>query len=172
MTHTKPATYRLPTRRSLSKALAPLLLATAALLASGAACAGEGNDSVAVVNKYLATWNSGNAEALSQVLDPRVQYFNTSNGAVLTGPENIALVSQFLKTVLPDRKLSIRSAPVVAGDRVAIEWVLEASAPKDAKDPLSKISFQGASIFQVKDGRILYASDYYNSETMKSQLGL
>ncbi|WP_286976141.1 ester cyclase, partial [Pseudomonas sp.] len=86
--------------------------------------------------------------------------------------ETHEFMSQFLMQILPDRKMRIRSQPVASGDAVAIEWEFTATKKSDGETSPSNsnISYFGVSFFRVVNGKIIYASDYYNHNTMQKQL--
>ncbi|QBP12529.1 nuclear transport factor 2 family protein [Cupriavidus metallidurans] len=169
MNQTLTSAYR-PNARFLSAALVVLALQ----FSSVPAHARDANaGSLEVVERYLAAWNSDSADELSKVVDAQVEYFNTSNAAPHRGIQSILEVSHFLSKLLPNRKLVLRSRPVVEKDTVAIEWefsAIQVTMNGSGERSERPIKFQGASIFRVNQGKITYASDYYNSASMREQL--
>ena len=159
-------------RRYSAQIWGAMLLALGTLAYSPGSQAADASENVKIVRQYLDAWNSGQSEAIEKLLDTRVVYFNTSNEAPRTGPKAITEVSQFLLQILPDRKMTIRSQPVASGDGVAVEWEFTASRKNTAEPsaPDAKINYFGASFFRIANGRIVYASDYYNHNTMQAQL--
>ncbi|WP_238897687.1 nuclear transport factor 2 family protein [Achromobacter xylosoxidans] len=152
--------------------LGAMCLALGSLAYSSASQAADEPENVKIVRQYLDAWNSGRSEAIENVLDSNVVYFNTSNEVPRTGPQAITEVSQFLMKILPDRKMEIRSQPVASGDGVAVEWEFTATKKNngEASPSSANISYFGASFFRVENGKIVYASDYYNHNTMQTQL--
>ena len=148
------------------------MLGLTSLAYSATSHAADEPESVKLVRQYLDAWNGGRTDAMEKVLAPNVVYFNTSNEASRTGPQAITEVSQFLMQILPDRKMRIRSQPVASGDTVAIEWEFTATKKSDGETSPSNsnISYFGVSFFRVVNGKIIYASDYYNHNTMQKQL--
>lgn len=154
------------------QALGAIFLGLASLAYSVTSQAADEPENVKVVRQYLDAWNGGRTDAMEKVLDSNVVYFNTSNEVSRTGPQAITEVSQFLMKILPDRKMKIRSQPVASGDGVAIEWEFTATKNSNGgtSPSSSTISYFGASFFRVSNGKIVYASDYYNHNTMQKQL--
>ncbi|WP_031763802.1 nuclear transport factor 2 family protein [Pseudomonas aeruginosa] len=154
------------------QALGAIFLGLASLAYSVTSQAADEPENVKVVRQYLDAWNGGRTDAMEKVLDSNVVYFNTSNEASRTGPQAITEVSQFLMKILPDGKMKIRSQPVASGDGVAIEWEFTATKNSNGgtSPSSSTISYFGASFFRVSNGKIVYASDYYNHNTMQKQL--
>lgn len=154
------------------QALGAMFLILAPFAYSATSQEAQEPENVKVVRQYLDAWNGGRTDAMEKVLDSNVVYFNTSNEASRTGPQAITEVSQFLMKILPDRKMKIRSQPVASGDGVAIEWEFTATKNSNGgtSPSSSTISYFGASFFRVSNGKIVYASDYYNHNTMQKQL--
>ena len=154
------------------QALGAMFLILAPFAYSATSQEAQEPENVKVVRQYLEAWNSGKTNDLIKVLDSNVGYFITSNEASRTGPESITEVSQFLKQILPDRKMKLRSQPISSDDGVAIEWEFTATKRNSGETSPSStnISYFGASFFRVLNGKIVYASDYYNHNTMQKQL--
>ncbi|WP_235646587.1 nuclear transport factor 2 family protein [Stenotrophomonas maltophilia] len=68
-------------------------------------------------------------------------------------------------------KVESNSQPVASGDGVSIEWEFTATKKSNGETlpSSSNISYFGAS-FRVANGKIVYASDYYDRNTMQAQL--
>lgn len=131
----------------------------------------------AVVEAYLAAWNAhDSAKAASHFAD-NVVYFDASVGKPVEGKEaaKTGVIDNFLKAV-PDAKWTMRGAPVVQGDRVSFEWEFSGTNTGAWADGTAatgkKFSITGASMFTVKDGKIVAQSDYYDALGFYKQLGL
>lgn len=156
----------------LAAMLVATLVALTSLVYAPTSVAAESQNSLTIINSYVDAWNTGDSARLNEVLAPDVNYFNTSNESVRVGPQAISEVSNFLLSILPDRKMTIQSRPVVNGNEVAFEWEFTATKKRRNSNAGSaqRITFKGASFFRVKDGKITYVGDYYNSQTMRQQL--
>lgn len=131
------------------------------------------HDNLQIVQRYLVAWNNADRHAFSEVLDERVEYFNSSTGAPHQGREAVTEVSEMLQQRLPGRKMTLRAPPIVSSDGVAIEWEFTATLPPDAAstpDRRRNVRLEGVSLFRVRNGKIVYASDYYNGLSMREQL--
>lgn len=126
-------------------------------------------DDVAVVQRYLDAWNSGDIDALKATLAPSVEYFNTSNETVKAGVDAVTEVPVLLSGMMPDRRLTLLAPPVASGDQVAVQWTFTATHPSGPKEQ-GPVTFRGASFFRVEHGRIVWLGDYYNHATLEGQL--
>ena len=70
----------------------------------------------------------------------------------------------------------MKGTPVVQDGRVAFEWDFSGTntgAWADGSPASGKpFSFPGASVFEVKDGKIVSQSDYYDALGFYKQLGM
>lgn len=131
----------------------------------------------AVVEAYLAAWNAhDSAKAASHFAD-HVVYYDASVGKPVEGKDaaKTGVIDNFLKAV-PDAKWTMRGAPVVQGDRVSFEWEFSGTNTGPWGDGTAatnrKFSITGASIFTIKDGKIVSQNDYYDALGFYRQLGL
>ena len=98
---------------------------------------------------------------------------NASNEENRKGTASVIEVPKFLLTVIPDRKMTLTSPPLIVGDKVAVEWQLQGTLNKkdqSGKKDAKVITFKGASFFEVKNNKIIYIGDYYNNHPLRSQL--
>jgi hypothetical protein len=131
------------------------------------------NTALETVESYLNIWNGTQPDDLTKVLDTNVEYFNTSNEENRKGTASVIEVPKFLLTVIPDRKMTLTSPPLIVGDKVAVEWQLQGTLNKkdqSGKKDAKVITFKGASFFEVKNNKITYIGDYYNNHPLRSQL--
>ncbi len=131
------------------------------------------NTALETVESYLNIWNGTQPDDLTKVLDTNVEYFNTSNEENRKGTASVIEVPKFLLTVIPDRKMTLTSPPLIVGDKVAVEWQLQGTLNKkdqSGKKDAKVITFKGASFFEVKNNKIIYIGDYYNNHPLRSQL--
>ena len=88
------------------------------------------NTALETVESYLNIWNGTQPDDLTKVLDTNVEYFNTSNEENRKGTASVIEVPKFLLTVIPDRKMTLTSPPLIVGDKVAVEWQLQGTLNK------------------------------------------
>ncbi|HHZ09587.1 MAG TPA: ester cyclase [Rhizobiales bacterium] len=152
----------------ISAAAAALLAATPSFAADGAQ---------AVVEAYVAAWNAHDSAKAAGYFADNVIYYDSSVGTPVEGREaaKTGVIDNFLNAA-PDAVWKMKGAPVVQDDRVSFEWEFSGTntgAWADGTQATGKaFSFTGASMFTVKDGRIVSQSDYYDALGFYKQLGL
>ena len=131
----------------------------------------------AVVKAYVAAWNAHDSAKAASYFTDKVVYYDASVGTPIEGKDaaKTGVIDNFLNAV-PDTKWEMKGEPVVQGDRVAFEWEYSGTntgAWGDGTKPTGKhFAFTGASVFSVKDGKIVTQSDYYDALGFYKQLGL
>jgi steroid delta-isomerase-like uncharacterized protein len=131
----------------------------------------------AVVQAYLAAWNAHDSAKAAGFFADNVVYYDASVGKPIEGRDaaKTGVIDNFL-TAVPDAVWTMKGAPVVQGDRVAFEWEFAGNSTGPWGDGTAAtgkhFSFTGASVFSVKDGKIITQSDYYDALGFYKQLGL
>jgi len=142
---------------------------------SGAALGADSAD--AVVQAYLAAWNAHDSAKAAGYFADNVVYYDASMGKPVEGRDaaKTGVIDNFL-TAVPDAVWTMKGNAVVQGDRVAFEWEFSGTNTGAWGDGTAatgkKFSITGASVFQVKDGKIVTQSDYYDALGLYKQLGL
>jgi steroid delta-isomerase-like uncharacterized protein len=140
-----------------------------------ASLAADGAD--AVVRAYLAAWNAHDSAKAAGFFADDVVYYDAALGKPVEGRDaaKTGVIDNFLNAV-PDAIWTMKGDPVVQGDRVAFEWEFTGTNTGPWGDGTAatgkKFSIAGASVFHVKDGRIVTQSDYYDALGLYKQLGL
>lgn len=148
---------------------------TAAALATVPSLAAESAD--AVVKAYVEAWNAHDSAKAAGYFADKVVYFDASVGKPIEGRDaaKTGVIDNFLNAA-PDAAWKIKGEPVVQGDRVAFEWEFSGTNTGAWADGTAatgkKFAFAGASVFDVKDGKIVSQSDYYDALGFFKQLGL
>jgi steroid delta-isomerase-like uncharacterized protein len=129
-----------------------------------------------VVEEYLAAWNAHDSAKAAALFADDVTYYDASVGTPAQGVEAAKAVIDGFLAAAPDAVWTIKGAPVVQEDRVSFEWEFAGTntgAWGDGTEATGKpFSFTGASMFTVKDGKIVAQSDYYDALGFYKQLGL
>jgi len=131
----------------------------------------------AVVAAYLAAWNAHDSTKAASYFADNVAYYDASVGKPVEGKDaaKTGVIDNFLNAV-PDAVWTTKGDPVVAGDKVAFEWEFSGTntgAWGDGTAATGKsFKITGASIFDVKDGKIVSQSDYYDALGFYKQLGM
>lgn len=153
----------------IAAAVAPALLGTVPSIAAESADA--------VVKAYVEAWNAHDSAKAAGYFADKVVYYDASVGTPIEGREEAktGVIDNFL-TAAPDAHWEMKGAPVVQGDRVAFEWEFSGTNTGNWGDGTpatgKKFAFAGASVFEVKDGKIVHQSDYYDALGFYKQLGL
>jgi steroid delta-isomerase-like uncharacterized protein len=150
---------------------APAANAAAAPVAAPAAVGTLG-----VVQGYLEAWNAHDAARAAMYFDENAEYFDAAFGGVQRGRSAIAenAIGAFLRGV-PDLRWDVRSPPIVGPDGVAFEWTLTGTHTGTwggVRATNQKIQLKGLSFVRIRDGRITYQSQVYDSAALNRQLGL
>jgi steroid delta-isomerase-like uncharacterized protein len=131
----------------------------------------------AIVKAYVAAWNAHDSAKAAEYFADKVVYYDASVGKPIEGKDaaKTGVIDNFLNAV-PDAKWTMKGEPVVAGDRVAFEWEFAGTNTGPWGDGTAatgkKFTIAGASVFEVKDGKIATQSDYYDALGFYKQLGL
>ncbi len=153
------------------------MTAAVAAAVSLAASPGFAADSAdAVVKAYLEAWNAHDSAKAAGFFADNVVYYDASIGKPAEGMAAAKAVIDGFLTAVPDTKWAMKGAPVAQGDHVAFEWEFSGTNTGAWGDGTAatgkKFSIAGASIFEVKDGKIVKQSDYYDALGFYKQLGL
>ncbi len=149
--------------------------AAATLLAVAPSLAAESADTV--VKAYVEAWNAHDSGKAASYFADKVVYFDASVGKPIEGREaaKTGVIDNFLKAA-PDAAWKMKGEPAVQGDRVAFEWEFSGTNTGAWADGTAatgkKFAFAGASVFDVKDGKIVSQNDYYDALGFFKQLGL
>jgi steroid delta-isomerase-like uncharacterized protein len=160
-------------RRQFFVAAAALGL-SAALPASVAFAA---DTAQSVVEAYLAAWNAHDSTKAADYFADEVVYYDASVGKPVKGKEaaKTGVIDNFLKAV-PDVVWKMKGAPVVQDNRVSFEWEFSGTNTGPWGDGTAAtgktFTITGASMFEVKDGKIVSQNDYYDALGFYKQLGL
>jgi len=147
-----------------------------ALLPLTKAFAAEGTGGATIVYAYLAAWNFHSVERAARYFADDVVYFDASVGKPVVGKAAATsdVVANFIHAV-PDLTWGIRGTPIVAGEQVAFEWEFAGTNTGAWADGTAasnkRFKFQGASVFEIRDGLIVQQSDYYDALGFFKQLG-
>ena len=127
-----------------------------------------------VVMDYLAAWNMHDAPGAAGHLAYDVTYFDPSGGQTVSGRDatRTAVLANFINTA-PDAIWMLRGDSLVDGDKVAVEWEFTGTntgmLPNGTAPTGKHMALEGASVFRVIDGKIVYQADYFDpAEAIRS----
>jgi steroid delta-isomerase-like uncharacterized protein len=129
--------------------------------------------SIDLLNEWLDGWNAHDPDRVASVFTEDCIYEDVTFGAVNHGHEELkAFVNGFIG-VAPDAYFE-PGLKFVAGDRAGAEWTATGTHRGDMPGmPASnrRFSVRGASIFELRDGKLHRCSDYWDLATFMRQLG-
>lgn len=142
------------------------------LLLSGSALAET--TPLTVVNDYMAAWNAHNPEQAARYLANDVVYFDAANGTPVNGKASAEkeVIGAFIKAV-PNLTWKMTSKPVYDHDTIAFRWEFSGKNTGewgDSPATNNPIKFEGVSYIQVKEGKITWQGDYYDSKKLDEEL--
>lgn len=131
-------------------------------------------DSTGLVQEYLAAWNAHDAEALMSLFTDDCIYEDVALGRLEQGKERVRALVRSVFADLADFKMEATAAFGIA-DWAAAEWTMtgafvHSSVP--GLEPTGKrFSVRGATILQLRNGKIVRNSDYIDLDAFLRQTG-
>jgi len=131
-------------------------------------------DAAGVVREYLAAWNAHDVERLMALFTDDCVYEDVALGRLEQGKERVRALVESVFVDLADFKMEVRSA-FGLGDWAATEWTMtgrfvHSSVPSLAATGRS-FAVRGATMLELRDGRILRNSDYLDVPSFLRQTG-
>ena len=128
-----------------------------------------------LTKEYYSAWNSHDAEKIASFFTADCVHEDVAVGAVFRGKNELKTGISPLFAAFPDFKLELKSI-LRDASRLAHERVIsgtQAGALSGLGIPTTGKSFsiRGASITELRDGKISRNTDYWNLTTMLQQLG-
>lgn len=127
-----------------------------------------------MIREMCAAWTSHDAGKISSFFTDDSVYENVPRHQTYQGRAGVEGYVRVNFDAFPDVRFDVASV-FAAGDRVALEWVMTGTHTGPLQDlpPTGKpFSLQGCSIIQLRDGRILRNTDYWDFMTFLHQLGV
>jgi steroid delta-isomerase-like uncharacterized protein len=129
-----------------------------------------------VVESYMKAWNEHNANKAASHLANDAVFYDAAVGTPQNGQvaarDNV--ISVFINAV-PDLKWEMTSKPIESKDGISFQWKFTGNNTgawgKDTPATNKPINFEGVSFVRVKNDKIVYQGDYYDSATLNKQLG-
>ncbi len=131
-------------------------------------------DPTSLVKEYLAAWNAHDSEALVSLFTDDCVYEDVALNRLEQGRERVRTLVQSVFVDLADFKMEAISTFGV-GDWAATEWTMtgafvHSSVP--GLEPTGKrFSVRGATVLQLRDGKIVRNSDYIDLNAFLRQTG-
>jgi len=126
-----------------------------------------------IVETFLKGW-SNNLSVLLPVFAEEVVYADQPLRANLKGKAEVESFANAFFTAFPDIRFELASTPIEAGNRCSFEWRITGThlgLLLDKPATGKAIDFQGISTMEVKDGKIVRITDYWDLATLLRQIG-
>ena len=123
-------------------------------------------------------FNERDFDRAASVFADDAEMLNVATGAVYRGPEGFKRDMEYWFTAFPDCTCDVTSV-IATDDTAVIEFIARGTNTGPLLNPGSEIPPTGKSveianceIYRVEDGKILGGRAYYDTATMRRQLGL
>jgi steroid delta-isomerase-like uncharacterized protein len=129
-----------------------------------------------LLDAYLAAMNRHDADQAASLLAEDVVMFDALLGSLSHGRAEARdkVISMYLRAV-PDGQWTLRNEPVVSASGFSYEWTLTGVNIGDWASYLrgrgQKINFKGISTVRVKNGKIVYQANYFDTQALGQQAG-
>jgi len=123
---------------------------------------------------HNAAWSSYDVEKIASFFTDDCVYEDVAVGVVNRGKQELKAFVTATFTSFPDIKFELKSF-FSAGDWAAIEWVMTGTHTGDLPGmPATGKSFsiRGASVRELRAGKISRNSDYWNLASLLQQIGI
>lgn len=149
----------------------PTIVTALALVAlSLTSCQGRDTRNDRIATAWIAAWNSHDVERIVPVFTEDVLYEDVAFGLVNHGSAELRKFAAGFLDAVPDLKLELVHS-AIGRENGTIEWVLSGT-DKGVFKTGKPFSVRGASVLDVRDGRISRNLDYYDSAGLMRQVGL
>lgn len=158
------------------QASAPPSPQPAAAAASKPVAAEDPASSRALLDAYLQAWNQHDGAAVANFLAEDATVFDALLANSFRGRDQARqrVVEMYLQAV-PDGQWSLRDAPVISPDGFSYEWTLAGTNSGNWTSYLrgrgQKLNFKGITIVRLKDGKIAYQANYFDTNALGAQAG-
>ena len=126
----------------------------------------------ALLDDYLQAWNRGVAAFLANDAEVFDALLARKYGGRAEAQREV--IDMYLRAV-PDGQWSLRGEPVVSADGFAYEWTLTGTNSGNWTHYLrgrgQRIDFKGVSVVRLREGRIAYQANYFDTNALGAQAG-
>lgn len=130
----------------------------------------------ALLNAYLQAWNEHDGDKVASFMAADALVFDSLLGNLSHGRAEARanVIDMYLRAV-PDGKWELRGEPVLSGGGFSYEWTLTGVNLGNWASYLrgkgQKINFKGITIVRLKDGKIAYQANYFDTNALATQAG-
>jgi len=133
-----------------------------------------GTDVERMLRDYAAAWSSGDVERVASFLTDDCVIENLGGGTVYRGQEEIKAWVRDNFAAIADLKIEVQSL-FVAGDWAGGEWIQSGTYTGEiagVEVTGKHFSGRGASIFELREGKIRREALYWDTLSFERQLGV
>ena len=123
-----------------------------------------------ITENWITAWNSHDVEKVMPVFTEDVLYEDVAFGSINHGSAELRKFVAFFFDAVPDLKLELVNS-AIDQRHGTIEWVFSGT-DKGVYKTGKKFSVQGASVIDVRGGRISGNLDYYDTAAIMRQVGV
>jgi steroid delta-isomerase-like uncharacterized protein len=127
-----------------------------------------------LTQQMFDAWSKNNPNTIDSIFAEDGIYEDVAGSAVVKGRDNIKKLLKETTTAIPDFNIKLLKW-FSSGNKVACQWIMTGTQTGNLADlPATGKSFsvRGASIVQIKEGKIIRWTDYYDSFSFLKQLGV
>ena len=140
------------------------------LFVLAAVCLAGAQDKAAdAATKAFEAWNSHDAEKVASMYAADIVYEDVPFGESAKGTAEMKKFATGLFTSVPDVKIEVTTS-FVANGHGYLEWVFSGT-DKGFYNTGKRFSIHGASVFEMRDGKIVHNRDYYDTGSIMKQVG-
>ena len=157
-------------------AVAPTAAAPAATAVATTPVPAHAAASRALLDAYLQAWNNHDGDKVASFMAQDVLVFDSLLGNLSHGRAEAQanVIGMYLRAV-PDGRWELRGEPVLSGSGFSYEWTLTGVNLGNWATYLrgkgQKINFKGITIVRLKDGKIAYQANYFDTNALATQAG-
>jgi steroid delta-isomerase-like uncharacterized protein len=128
----------------------------------------------ALVRGENAAWNAHDVDKIAEFYTDDCVKEDVAVGVYARGKEAMNAVNRGAFAAVPDMRIEL-GLIVISGDKAATEWTMSGTYSGKQHGSLGvtgrPFSIKGATIMQLRDGRISRVSDYWDSAVFMRQVG-
>lgn len=108
-----------------------------------------------LVDSYINAWNTGDIDALDDVVHPEFEFRITPSFKATVGIDSLKDIITYYRTAYPDFQLKVDDE-MYSRDKAAIIWTITATNTGPGMFPTTgrKINVQGISIYHFTNGKL------------------
>lgn len=123
-----------------------------------------------IAERWIAAWNSHDAEKVVAIFTPDVLYEDVTFGAANHGSAELRKFAASIFDAVPDGKFDLVNSSV-DGRHGSIEWIFSGTDHGLYKTG-KRFSVRGVTVIDLRAGRISRNLDYYDAASIMRQVGL